>query len=219
MVKIGLERIDIQEGITVETLLDSGATGLVMSSEFAKKQGFKLKKLERPIQVRNMDGFFNREGPIENMVEVNIYYWGHRERTEIDVIGGQKWSVILGILWLAHHNPEIDWRTGEVKMMRCPEKCGKQWRPVQGKLEWEKQKEEAKEKAEKRKEEKGKKKKQKKGKTVEVRKVVEEWEIWDEKEEAAKSEAEAKKLVPEKFHEWIKVFGKKQSERMPTRKL
>ena len=32
-------------------------------------------------------------------------------------------------------------------------------------------------------------------------------------------EAEAKKLVPEKFHEWIKVFGKKQLERMPTRKL
>jgi len=76
-----------------------------------------------------------------------------------------------------------------------------------------------KEKAEKRKEERGKKKKQKKGKTEEVRKVMEEWEIWDEEEEVAKSEAEAKKLVPEKFHEWIKVFGKKQSERMLTRKL
>jgi len=48
-VKIGLERINIQEGITVEALLDSGATGLVMSSEFIKKQGFKLKKLERPM--------------------------------------------------------------------------------------------------------------------------------------------------------------------------
>ena len=36
--------------------------------------------------------------------------------------------------------------------------------------------------------------------TVEVRKVVEKWEIWDEEEEAAKSEMEAKKLVPEKFH-------------------
>ena len=35
----------------------------------------------------------------------------------------------------------------------------------------------------------------------------------------AKSEVEAKKLVPERFHKWIKVFGKKQSERMPTRKL
>ena len=97
IVKIGLERVDTQEGIMVEALLDSGATGLVMSSEFARKQGFKLKKLERPIQVRNVDGSFNKEGPIENMVEVNIYYKGHVERTKINVIGGQKWSVILGM--------------------------------------------------------------------------------------------------------------------------
>ena len=74
MVKIGLERIDMQEGITVEALLDSGAIGLVMSSEFARKQGFKLKKLERPTHVRNIDGLFNKEGPIEHTVEVNIYY-------------------------------------------------------------------------------------------------------------------------------------------------
>ena len=47
MVQIGLERIDTQEEITVEALLNSGATGLVMSSEFARKQGFKLKMLER----------------------------------------------------------------------------------------------------------------------------------------------------------------------------
>jgi len=125
-VKIGLERIDTQEGITVEVLLDSGATWLVMSSEFAKKQDFKLKKLERPMNVRNVDGSLNKEGPIENTVEVNIYYQWHRERTEIDVIGGQKWTVILGMPWLAHHNPEIDWRTGKIKMMRCPEECGKQ---------------------------------------------------------------------------------------------
>ena len=89
-VKIGLERIDTQEGITVEALLDSGATGLVMSSEFTKKQGFKLKKLERPMQVKNVDGSFNKKGLIENTMEVNIYYQGHRERMEIDVIGGQK---------------------------------------------------------------------------------------------------------------------------------
>ena len=54
---------------------------------------------------------------------------------------------------------------------------------------------------------------------MEVKKVVEEWEIWDEKKETVKLEAEAKKLVPEKFHRWIKVFGKKQLERILTRKL
>ena len=35
----------------------------------------------------------------------------------------------------------------------------------------------------------------------------------------AKSEEEAKKLVPEKFYKWIHVFGKKASKRMLTRKL
>ena len=105
-------------------------------------------------------------------------------------------------------------------MIRCLEECGKQWRPVQGKLGWEKQKkEEAKEEAERKREEKDKRKKQKRGKMMEIKKVAEEWEIWDEEKEAAKSEAEAKKLVLEKFHKWIKVFGKKQSERMLMRKV
>ena len=54
---------------------------------------------------------------------------------------------------------------------------------------------------------------------MEVKRVAEEWEMWDKEEEAVKSEVEAKKLVLEKFHKWIKVFGKKQSERMPTRKI
>ena len=90
--------------------------------------------------MRNVDSFFNKEGPIEHMVEVNIYYQRYRKRIEIDVIGGQKQSVILGMLWLAHHNPKIDWRIGEMKMTRCPEKCGKQQRPKQGKSEQQKQK-------------------------------------------------------------------------------
>ena len=67
--------------------------------------------------------------------------------------------------------------------------------------------------------EKQKKKKPKRERTIKVKRVVEEWKIWDEEEEAVKSEAETKKLVPERFHRWIKVFSKKQLERMPTRKI
>jgi len=85
-----LERIDAQEGVTVKTLLDSRAMGLVMSSKFARKQRFKLKKIENPIYIRNINGVFNKEGSIENDVKVNIYYQEHRERMEIDVIRGQK---------------------------------------------------------------------------------------------------------------------------------
>jgi len=38
IVKIRLKRIDIQKGIIMEMLLDSRATELVISSEFARKQ-------------------------------------------------------------------------------------------------------------------------------------------------------------------------------------
>jgi len=72
-----------------------------------------------------MNVLLNKKKLIEHTVEVNIYYQEHRERTEIDVIRGQKWIVILEMLWLACHNLKIDWRTEEVKMMRCPEECGK----------------------------------------------------------------------------------------------
>ena len=89
IVKIGLERIDTQ-GVIVEVLLDSGAMRLVISLEFVRKQKFQLKKIERLIYMRNINGTFNREGLIKYIVKVNIYYQRHRERMEIDVIRGQK---------------------------------------------------------------------------------------------------------------------------------
>jgi len=68
-------------------------TGLVM-----RKQEFKLKKLDKLMYIRNVDGSLNKEEPIEHTVEINIYYQEHKERTKIDVVRGQKWKVILGIL-------------------------------------------------------------------------------------------------------------------------
>ena len=49
-----------------------------------------MKKIERLIYVRNIDGIFNKEGLIENIVEVNIYYQRHRKRIEINIIREQK---------------------------------------------------------------------------------------------------------------------------------
>jgi len=125
IVKIGLKQEEEEEGIVMEALLDSGATRLVISEEFARKHKFKRTKLERLVYVRNMDGMLNYVGPIVDTVEVEIFFKGHKKRMSINVIGGQKWSVILDISWLARHNPEIDWKTGEVQMTRCPEECGK----------------------------------------------------------------------------------------------
>jgi len=63
-VKIGLDRIDTKEEITVEVLFDNKTTSLVMTLEFTRKQGFKLKKIEKLIYVRNVNGTFNKKRPI-----------------------------------------------------------------------------------------------------------------------------------------------------------
>ena len=97
-VKIGLKQKDNGEGIIVETLLDSEATELVMGLEFARENNFKKKKLDRLIYVRNVNGIFNHEWPIEHTVEVELFYREHNKKIKIDMIREQKWSVILKIL-------------------------------------------------------------------------------------------------------------------------
>jgi len=75
--------------------------------------------------IKNVDGTFNKKKLIEHTVEINIFYRRHKERMEINVIEEQKWNVILEIPWLAYHNLEINWKTGEVKIIRCPKEYGR----------------------------------------------------------------------------------------------
>jgi len=118
--KIGLEKINTHEGIMVKALLDSGATGMFIDRKFAEKQGFKLDQLKKPLIVTNVDSSNNSGGRITHEVECNIYCRGYQERMKFNVCNLGKMKVILDMLWLAEHNPEIDWEKGEIKMMRCP---------------------------------------------------------------------------------------------------
>jgi len=121
---IGVEKIDTHEGVVIKALLDSGTTGMLMDRQTAARHGFKLQKLERPLVVRNVDGTNNSGGTITHQVECNVFYKGHMERMRMDVCDLGKTEVILGMPWLAAHNPEINWETGKVKMTRCPPLCG-----------------------------------------------------------------------------------------------
>ena len=173
--KVGLEKLESHEGVAVKALLDSRATGLFMDTTFAKEKGFKMEKLKRPLLVKNVDGIVNAWGAITHQVECNIFFKGHVERARIDVCNLGKTELILGMPWLVAHNPEINWKKGEVKMTHCPPICGKR---KQG------------------------------GEEKKVRKV-----------EKNEDEEVVKRLVPQKFWKWKKVFGKRESERMPVRKV
>ena len=61
---IGVEKIDMHEGVMIKALLDSGTTGMFMDRQTAARHRFKLQKLERPIAVRNIDSMNNSRGAI-----------------------------------------------------------------------------------------------------------------------------------------------------------
>ena len=75
---------------------------------FAQEKGFKMEKLKKPLLVRNVDRTVNAGGAITHQVECNIFFKGHVERARMNVCNLGKTEVILGMLWLVAHNPEIN---------------------------------------------------------------------------------------------------------------
>jgi len=94
---IGVEKLDMHEGVTVKALLDSGATRIFIDRRMVTRHRFKLQKLKRLIAVRNMDGTNNSRGAITHQVEVNIYYKNHMERIRMDGYNLGKTEIILGM--------------------------------------------------------------------------------------------------------------------------
>ena len=86
MVKIKLKQEGNEEEIMVKALLDSKVIRLMMSKEFVRKHKFRRTNLERVIYMKNIDGMLNYVRLIINIVEVELFFKGHKERTSIDVI-------------------------------------------------------------------------------------------------------------------------------------
>ena len=103
--RIGMEKINTHEGVTVKALLDSRATGMFVDKKFTEKNRFKMDKLERLVKVTNVDGSNNSGGNITHEIECNVYYKGHLERMRFNVCDLRRTEVILGMPWLAAHNP------------------------------------------------------------------------------------------------------------------
>ena len=109
--------------VTSNALVDCGATGCFLDKFFVRKHRFPTRRLARPIPVYNIDGTRNEQGSVEEMVDLRMRFGDHVERMTFAVCSLGSTDVILGHTWLAQHNPEIDWTTGQVTMSRCPPSC------------------------------------------------------------------------------------------------
>jgi len=68
---------------------------MFIDREMAKRHGFKMTKLERPLKVKNVDGIENSGENIMYQVKVNIFYKNHVKRMRMDMYNLGKTEVIL----------------------------------------------------------------------------------------------------------------------------
>jgi len=79
-----------------------------MDTTFAREKRFKMKRLKKPLLVKNVDRTVNAGGAITYQVEYNMFFKEYVKRTKMDMCNLEKMEVILEMPWLVVHNLEID---------------------------------------------------------------------------------------------------------------
>jgi hypothetical protein len=149
---------------------------------------------------------------------------GHKERTVFEVCDLGKNNLIIGYTWLQKHNPEVNWKTGEVEMTRCPRECNVFVRQLK--------------KVKKVKREKSSTRKYsvtmeevpdedmpngdspitiKEDDQKDLFRFIRGGQSWDPNPPKVGKPVE-ELVVPKMYHDYLSVFQKKESERMPLRK-
>ena len=197
---IRVEKVDIYKNMIVKVLLDSDITEMFIDKKIAAKHGFKLQKLNRPVMIRNVDRTNNSGRAIIYQVEVNVYYKSYIKRIKMDICDLRRTNIILDMLWLQAHNPKINWETGKVKITRCPLIYG---RKIAVKEDIKK-----------------KKKVRRRVRAIE-KSDRDKWKMLMEEKfdnEVELDREKVRKMVPPRFHKWLKVFEKAELERILVRK-
>ena len=114
--------------IETNILLNTGAGGMFMNQEYAKKHRIVLHKLRWPITPRNIDGTENQAGKITHFTWIQTEINGQKclERLLISNIGSS--DIIFGLPWFKEYNPLIDWNTGKFRILKDKAKLSKTYR-------------------------------------------------------------------------------------------
>src|SRR5882724_5929449 len=82
-----LNTIDSNTPMSVEALIDSGATGMFIDIEFIRSKNIRTHQLPRAIPVYNVDGTPNEAGHITEVIDLIVQYKDHSERATFHIMG------------------------------------------------------------------------------------------------------------------------------------
>ena len=139
--------------VDTRALIDSGAGGIFIDQNFARRLDLPMKELKTPLIARNVDGTFNKRGTIRYSVTLPLLINGRTQSTLFYVTGLGHQNILLGLPWLQEMNPDIDWKKGIFRWRKrwadIIKKCGR--RKETKKIEDSKENEETKKKRRRRK--------------------------------------------------------------------
>ena len=104
-------KIDLYNGkktTSVNTMLDSGATGEFINMGFCVNNHLLLRKLPKVKEVYTINGTASKTGRITYETTVKMEVGNHSEAMTFNVMNLVKHEAILGVPWLRRHNLMID---------------------------------------------------------------------------------------------------------------
>jgi len=123
MVKIQLH--GARESVTINTIINSGATEDFIDQKVCNKHGSKMIKAKNPRGIYLADRKPGAMGPVTHMMKVPMDLSSHRELVTFQVANLQNHEFILGMPWLREDNPTIDWNDKKITFNseRCTTWC------------------------------------------------------------------------------------------------
>ena len=106
------------KNLKVKALVDSGYTHTGINEQLVKDKRIQTKKIDFSFEVFNADG--TKNGEVTKVAPLEIKINGHKEKLEAVVMDLDGINMFLGHDWLVKHNPEVNWKNGTIKFMRCP---------------------------------------------------------------------------------------------------
>ena len=113
--------------------MDSGCTHLGIDKQLVKDKRIQTKPINFSFKVFNTDRTKNEEmtriAPLE--IEIN----GHKKQLEAAVIDLNGTDMFLDHDWLVKHNPEVNWKNGTIRFIRCPGSCTMKYKDIRFKTQ------------------------------------------------------------------------------------
>ncbi|KAE8244356.1 hypothetical protein A4X13_0g6653 [Tilletia indica] len=118
------------QALGAQCVIDSGALGIFISPAYVQRHNLHslLTKLDVPLAVQDVAG---RPLPqVTHSLSTTLSLFGeqrlsHVERVRFFVADIGSFDIILGLPWLLHHDPHIDWQQHCLLFDRCPSTCKK----------------------------------------------------------------------------------------------